>query len=97
MTGEISEMSEQQEGANILGKHRPETNLPGKAREHGFRMLGEPKMGNKQSIYSSHPEKCCSVELSPGKFMIPPSRLARSKEMPNIADVDDCEIATYDS
>ena len=42
------------------------------------------------------PEKCCSVELSPAKMMIPPSRLARSKEMPNIADVDDSEIATYD-
>jgi len=33
-------------------------------------------------------EKCCSVELS-GKSLFPPSRvLKRSKEMPNIADVD---------
>ncbi|CAD5216423.1 unnamed protein product [Bursaphelenchus xylophilus] len=35
-------------------------------------------------------EKCVSVEFSP-KQMIPPSRLCRSKEMPNIADVDDYE------
>ncbi|CAD5212127.1 unnamed protein product [Bursaphelenchus okinawaensis] len=35
-------------------------------------------------------EKCVSVEFPP-KQMVPPSRLCRSKEMPNIADVDDYE------
>ncbi|KAI3411782.1 hypothetical protein GPALN_001847 [Globodera pallida] len=61
-------------------QHCSETNLHVREdfvglRDNGFKIL----------------EKCCSVELSPARVMIPPSRLARTKEMPNIADIDDNE------
>ncbi|KAL3076154.1 hypothetical protein niasHT_006133 [Heterodera trifolii] len=61
-------------------QHCSETNLHVREgvvglRDNGFKIL----------------EKCCSVELSPAKVMIPPSRLARTKEMPNIMDIDDNE------
>jgi hypothetical protein len=36
-------------------------------------------------------EKCQSVDFTPTKFDLPTTRLLRSKEMPNIADIEDDE------